>query len=181
MAPDLDWNDFVEEHYDGIYRYCFSIMRSKEDAEDAVQNAFLKAWKKRSALTKVSSAKAWMYSIARNTCIDKKRWWNRWKLSFTQADVEVPAGPQPESLSHTLKALINNLPHKQREVFILRHWHGFSTSEAAELLGIQPGTVKSHLKRAVDSLKKSIELSEAEMTTESETESSYNTEHGERI
>jgi RNA polymerase sigma factor (sigma-70 family) len=42
---------------------------------------------------------------------------------------------------------------RQREVFILRHWHGFSTAETAELLQLHEGTVKSHLKRGVETVK----------------------------
>ena len=61
--------------------------------------------------------------------------------------------PSQSELGMTLHKLVARLSQRQREVFILRHWHGFSTEETAEQLGLNCGTVKSHLKRAIDHLK----------------------------
>lgn len=60
---------------------------------------------------------------------------------------------QDYSLLHEIKQLVCNLPQRQKEVFILRHWHGFSTKETADLLSIGEGSVKSHLSRAIDKIK----------------------------
>ncbi len=179
MGLNLDWNQFVEEHYEGIYRFCLSYFRSTDQAEDAVQNTFLKAWKNRRSLKSETSQKAWLYSIARNACRDKTRWWKRWHNTFSSNEAVEPEVFSQSILSITLEKLIAALPDRQREVFILRHWHGFDTIETARILGIHPGTVKSHLKRAIDSLKSSLELEEREMTTATDIETSYKTHNRE--
>ena len=152
----MQWDEFVENFYSPIYRFCFHILGSREEAEDLTQETFLKAFKNFSSINKQDSAKYWIYSIARNGCIDRKRWWKRLLLQDATTEEIAAPGREPD-ISLTLSKLIAALPQKQREVFILRHWHGFSTEEVAEFLKIDGGTVKSHLKRAVDKLKAQLE------------------------
>ena len=151
----MEWDEFVEQYYNPIFRFCFQILGSREEAEDLTQDTFFKAYKSFATLEKPESAKYWIYSIARNGCIDRKRWWKRILLQDTLSD-ELPANSGQPDLSITLRKLIQKLPQKQREVFVMRHWHGFSTEETARALGIDPGTVKSHLKRAIDKLKRQL-------------------------
>lgn len=158
----LDWESFVQTHYSAIFGFCFQLLGSRGDAEDAVQEAFMRAFKSQSALKDHAVAKAWIYSIARNVCLDRRRWWKRqlrWlQLSSDDEVGAVPAENSEKGLSTTLRSLIAALPQKQREVFVLRHWQGFSTEETAALLRIGEGAVKSHLKRAVDRLKEELEV-----------------------
>jgi RNA polymerase sigma-70 factor, ECF subfamily len=175
----MDWNSIIEDYYDRIYAYCFQFLGSPADAEEATQDTFLKAYRSRTKLKQASSIKSWIYSIACRTCIDRKRWWKR-QLNFL--NLNLSAGDQPPAeaaapnpdLKLFLRDLISNLPAKQKEVFLLRHWHNFSTAETAALLGISAGTVKSHLSRAVDNIKSEILASEkfSSRTTNSESRSS---------
>jgi len=171
---EINWEQFVEEYYQRIYRYCYQFLGRASEAEDVTQETFLKAYRSRSTLKDSSARSAWIYSIARNSCLDKKRWWQRYFRVLEDVDTSSPETPGYE-LTLTLRKLILDLPHKQREVFILRHWHQFSTKEAADLLGIQEGTVKSHLKRAVEKLKAALLKDENFLaeTTEPMGETSY--------
>jgi RNA polymerase sigma factor (sigma-70 family) len=93
-----------------------------------------------------------LFRSARNTFYDRFRSLKRlFKFQNSQAQ-EVPE-VKDASLKLVLTELIEELPDRQKEVFILRHWHGFSTEETANLTGLNPGTVKSHLSRAIDKLK----------------------------
>lgn len=171
--PDQNWEDFLDRYYDRIYRYCFFFFGGNAaDAEDATQVTFVKAWKSFGALRTREAEKAWVYSIARNTCLDRKRWWKRFLNFRDQLEVDsytLPVG----TVSPSLLRLIHELPARQREVFLLRHWHEFSTEETAGQLDISAGTVKSHLKRAVDTLRaKLLEADSPGMTTESDAEES---------
>ena len=148
----MNWDEFVAEYYAPIYRFCFHILGSREEAEDLPQDTFFKAYKSFSSVTKQESIRSWIYSIARNGCIDRKRWWKRFLPASHEVE-DLRSTPESPDLSMTLSKLVSALPQKQREVFVLRHWHGFSTSEVADFLKIDEGTVKSHLKRAVDKLK----------------------------
>lgn len=179
-APDQDtWERFVYEYYQDIYSFCFQFTGNQHDAEDATQATFLKAWNKFSTLQDQSAARGWLYSIARNSCLDQCRWWKRF-LGFKKTlPVEHNISGDSDLARH-LEKLIAALPLKQREVFILRHWQGFSTRETASLLGISSGTVKSHLKRAVDSLRKDIVESDLLETTGSTPGSSTITKEEQR-
>ncbi|MCB0331073.1 MAG: RNA polymerase sigma factor [Bdellovibrionales bacterium] len=152
MGNDRDWEALVEKYYEPIYRYCFHMSKTAADAEDATQQTFLKAHQKRSALDSIENEKAWLYRIARNTCIDRLRKLKRAIVALTEG-LEPSYTPTLDIVGTKLRELIEALPQKQREVFILRHLHDFSTAETAEFLRIRPGSVKAHLKRAVDRLK----------------------------
>lgn len=150
------WNSFVESHYEAIYRYCLQFLCSQVEAEDATQQTFVKAWKSFAKLNKPEAAKSWLYSIARHVCIDRLRAHRRSPILSELSDQKSQQKSDP-ALSLTLQQLIVELAQRQREVFILRHFHGFSTKETAKLLRISEGSVKSHLKRAVDFLRERLE------------------------
>ena len=156
----MNWDEFVEQYYAPIYRFCYHILGSREEAEDLTQDTFFKAYRSFSSITKQESVRSWIYSIARNGCIDRKRWWKRFLPREPEGE-ELQAPASSPDLSMTLSKLIQALPLKQREVFVLRHWHGFSTREVADFLRIDEGTVKSHLKRAVDKLKSQLSDNQA--------------------
>lgn len=148
----MDFDPIIDEFYTPIYRFCLFFLGSEAEAADATQDTFVKAHRSINSIRKNESTKHWIYAIARNTCIDRKRWWKRLRL-FQEQSVASERVEQSEDLKILLKRLIAELPERQREVFILRHWHGFSTEETAQLLRVEEGTVKSHLKRAIDKLK----------------------------
>lgn len=167
-SQNLVWNQVVDELYEPIYRFCWQMLRVSADAEDAVQEVFLKVFQKHRLLRDLTALKPWTYSIARNVCIDKLRKSKRREQAFqTLAADTQPSGSAPE-LSRFLEEAITRLPRKQREIFILRHWHDFSTAETAEILKVRPGTVKSHLKRAVDTLKTELQAAESERSSKDE-------------
>ncbi|MCB0334392.1 MAG: RNA polymerase sigma factor [Bdellovibrionales bacterium] len=164
-----DWESIVTEYYDPLYRYCYQYHGNRADAEDATQQTFLKAYQSLDSLQQDSSLKAWLYSIARNVCIDRSRRWKRFLQLLPSVQEDPLVEPKLTTLSRGLLELIQALPTKQREVFILRHWHDFSTDEVASLLSISNGTVKTHLKRAVDTLRKELE-SRGEFSSQTSTD-----------
>ncbi len=148
------WNEFIDEHYQAIYRYNVQFLGCKADAEDVTQDTFLKAFKAREKVSALHSERAWLYSIARNCCVDHTRFVSRALRFFALKREEVPSHHvQPESASFLLE-LLRELSPRQREVFILRHFHDMSTKESAEVLGVDEGTVKVHCKRAVEHLRR---------------------------
>lgn len=157
QAPDtLNWDMVVDLYYQSIFAFTVQFLGSRDEANDATQETFLKALRsKKSVINQLPNShvvKYWLYRIARNVCIDRKRWYKR-LLAFRKSIEFDELVEEERPISKTLKTLIAELPTKQREVFILRQWHGFSTEETANLLKIDPGTVKSHLSRAISRLK----------------------------
>lgn len=151
-----EWDRLVSAYYAGIYKFALRMTSNGAEAEDITQEVFFAAYRAGLSISPEPSLKAWLYKTARNRCIDRLRWWKRWS-KLLQAD-RSGKGVQtsPAQTSSELEEMIHALPLRQREVFVLRHWHGFSTQETAEILGISSGAVKSHLLRAVNKLKAEI-------------------------
>ncbi|WKZ56169.1 MAG: RNA polymerase sigma factor [Bdellovibrionota bacterium] len=155
------WQELVEQLYDPIFRFAVHMLGSYEDAEDVTQQSFLKAFHSVHQLDDPTKAKAWLYAIARNQCHDHLRSLKR----FFSLRALLPQERCIEMLSpigHELLRAIGSLPRMQREVFLLREWHDFSTVETAQLLGIAEGSVKSHLHRAKSALRQCLGEQNAE-------------------
>ncbi len=153
----MNYNQLVEEHYEAVYRFCYYFMGSKQDAEDLTQEVFIKANKKLSTLQSESSAKSWLLQIARNKCIDRKRWWKRlFALKEQVGAIQLQSSHSPD-MKIMLEKALNLLSARQKEVFICRHFMDYSTEQTAELLGINSGSVKSHLSRAIEKMSKELE------------------------
>jgi RNA polymerase sigma-70 factor, ECF subfamily len=146
------WNELVAEYYQDIYLFALKFLGAPEEAEDAVQETFLRAYKAKHRFSDNDAVRGWLYKIVRNVCIDRRRWWKRRKSRHNEAS-SLHQTVEPGEPAIMLNTLLQELPARQREIFILRHWHEFSTIETAELLGISSGSVKSHLKRAVNKMK----------------------------
>lgn len=154
MNDGPTWEEIVEELHQPIYRYCMHLLRNTSTAEDATQQAFLKAFQAKQQPSTLSETRLWLFTIARNVCHDQRRWWRRASSFFVAQDTSQPQGasyPQHD-LRLVITEALQKLSTRQYEVFVLRHWHGLSTEETAQILKIDPGSVKSHLKRAVDRL-----------------------------
>lgn len=167
------WDEIVSQYYANIYAYAFHLLRSKADAEDITQDTFIRAKRALPTLKNEATLKAWLYSIARNLVIDKQRSLKRF-FNYLNTKEQVSVFDQKLELGVMLTQLIEKLPRRQKEVFILRHWHEFSTEETAELLKIDAGSVKSHLSRAITKLKSELSASGVinELTTKSTVKSS---------
>lgn len=129
---------------------------NRAEAEDLTQQTFFKIFraeeKKQSLPQEEAEMKFFLYRVARNTFFDKFRFFKRLRR-FQKSESVKEQVQVDDSLKLILRQLIEALPQRQREVFILRHWHGFSTREAAKMLNINEGSVKSHLSRAIEKLK----------------------------
>ena len=149
------WDDFVAQYYREIYHYALRVLGSVAEAEDVTQETFLAAYLSRDRIERLQ-ARFWLYRTCRNRCIDLQRWWKRWKKRLAEMPVQSAQAGEGDSLAAEIESQIRGLPLRQREVFVLRHWQGFSTAEVAQLLGIGQGSVKSHLVRAISKLKSAL-------------------------
>lgn len=142
----------VEEHKTALFRLAFSIVLNKEDAEDAVSDAILKAYSHLEDLKNIKKMKAWLFQILVNeskNCLKKRQ-----KIEFS--DVFVDRAPQ-EAETSDLFEFVCQLEERFREVIILYYFEGFRVKEIAKILEINEGTVKSRLSRARLKLKQYIE------------------------
>lgn len=152
-----DLSDWLEVGYERAYRTAWLILRNRADAEEAVQEAFLRAWRFRASMPAGESMKPWLYRVVVNSCCSKLRSEAPHRShrtdsttldELTSSSVEPSAAAEQASESATVLAAINGLPEHLRIPVILRYWSGLSEKEIATAIGRRPGTVKSRLHEA---------------------------------
>ena len=133
-----------------LYRIAFYMLESEAEAEDALQELYLKLWDNRDSLDGVRSPKAYSITLLKNLCLDRIR--RARKLSFPE-QIPEPESPRSQDEELDLKA-IKALPDRQREVLILRTLEGLSYEEIARRTGMNELTLRVLLSRARSQLKK---------------------------
>ena len=149
--------DLVHEHQAYLLRFCLSVLDNEDDAEDAVQEAFIAAIKKLDSFRAESTFRTWLSTIALNICRGKYRKRSR-RQALNQAVGESRTRqadePSPEMQAiesqrqEQLWAAISSLDEKHRLPIVLRYYHELPTQEIADILGIKLGTVHSRLANA---------------------------------
>ena len=159
----------MERHYRRLYRLALSYLRNQDDALDAVQETFVKAFQKAARWDGASEAGPWLSRITINLAIDRYRRDKRRQATFTPLgegdhdDAVATGDPSPErrtfglELAGRIASAVRVLPEKQRAVFVLRHYEEMSLEEIADSLGMNLGTVKSSLHRAVHRLRERLQ------------------------
>jgi len=159
----------VERHRRPLHVHCYRMLGSFEEAEDAVQETFLRAWRARESVQGGSGLRAWLYRIATNACLDAIRR-SRRRVPSLSSFAEVPwlqpypdrlldevaaSDAQPdaiviarETIELAFIAVIQLLPPRQRAVLVLRDVLGWSASETAALLEVTVAAANSALQRA---------------------------------
>ncbi|MDX1939421.1 MAG: sigma-70 family RNA polymerase sigma factor, partial [Saprospiraceae bacterium] len=146
-----------------LYGIVLRIVKSRESAEDIIQETFVKAWQNGSNFdTSKGTLFTWLLNIARNTAIDKKRSVYFRQQEKTQAiDGELYNAPslseQPNPDLIGLDAMVNGLEEKHRILIELIYFQGFTHTEVTEQLHIPLGTIKTRLRIALRELRKLFE------------------------
>jgi len=148
-----DIEAWLEEEYAPSYRTACLILGNRADAEEAVQEAFLRAWRFRSSLAPGSDVRPWLYRVVVNTCNSKLRSeipHRDRRTGDDHLDGLAAADNVPglvEQSSDLIRAL-QSLPVHLRVVVVLRYYADLSEREIATAIGRRPGTVKSRLHEA---------------------------------
>jgi RNA polymerase sigma-70 factor, ECF subfamily len=150
------------EHSGWIYGYCLRLLRSPEEAEDALQATYLNACRGLSQGVRPKAHSAWLLRITQNACYSRLRASGRrarlervHDLTLLEETVPAPARPQDELIGLT-DALVS-LPEQQRRAILLREWQGLSHREVAEVLGLSQGAAEALIFRARRSLAAALE------------------------
>lgn len=148
---------FCESMMPGMYRMAYSILRSRHDAEDAVQQALLNAWKYRDR-ARAGAERAWMMRILINVSRDLNRKRRRNLPADSFPDMAAP----PTDGDTGLYEAIDELPDILRTVFLLKYMEGMTEKEISAVLHVPQTSVKNRLFRArralQDKLKEEVAL-----------------------
>ena len=159
-----DWfESFLDTYRGDAIRLSWRLLGPHRHlAEDVVQQAFVKAWHKRSSFRGTSSPKTWVFRII----VNQVRSYQRWHavrvraMGWLKPSPELTGSTPVESdygLQQRIAEAVSLLSQQQREAFVLVYLDGLKVREAAEVLNRAEGTVKSHLHRAVGKLRKELE------------------------
>lgn len=162
------FSQLVEENQKRVYNLALRIV-GVELAEDAAQEAFLRAWRGRESFQGESSFTGWLYQVTRNTCIDllrRKGVSEGGGLVSLEGDEDEPAlqlpdpapGPQERTeqaeRARVIRQALNRLPPDKRNPLVLRALDGLSYQEIGDVMGLPVGTVRSRIARARLALRK---------------------------
>ena len=141
LTPEM----LVRRHASAVMGVCLANTRSFHDAEDVMQDVFLKAFTKLHRLRDPGRVRSWLLQIARRTCVDYSR---RRRPAYAISE-NVPAGPESiETPIARLHAAIAQLPHEYRETISLYYLDGRKCPAIADSLGISEAAVRQRLVRA---------------------------------
>ena len=149
---------------------CLRLAQNREEADNLAQEAFLRAYETLRGGCRVDDPARWITRVAVNVCLDhlRSRRWQFWKRASNGADrtltldYTVDGAPGPEQLllarqiGARIAAGLDRLSPRQRAVFVLRHYENRPLEEIGEILGLDTGTVKAHLSRALARLRREL-------------------------
>jgi len=152
-----EFAEFFQASWEPCLRAVVTVVGSPPRAEDQVAEAFARAWASWRKVSRHPAPQAWVVRTALNTGAS---WWRRSgrELPLADHDLTAPAGPCPGAggLDSTLLTALWSLPTRQREVIALRIFLDLDTGTIASQLGIEAGTVRMHLSRAVAALRREL-------------------------
>jgi RNA polymerase sigma-70 factor (ECF subfamily) len=138
-------------HATDLFRTATSLLGNRTEAEDAVQETYLQAWKSFHRFTPGTNCRAWLYRVLFHVIAHQRRKWLNRFVATERTDIEQTATysvPVPEDLTdEEILGAIRNIPQQYAEVVMLADVHEFSYKEIQETLEIPIGTVMSRLSR----------------------------------
>jgi RNA polymerase sigma-70 factor (ECF subfamily) len=152
----------VLAHGDRLYSVAFRILRDTTRAEDAVQEAFLIAWRELPKLRDDSRLEAWLYRLLINACHAEIRRAGRWQPGL-RVVADLDADPVEEDAQlhferrDELERAFRRLPAHHRAVLVMHHYLGLSGAEIAQALNVRPETVRSRLHYARQHMRAALE------------------------
>lgn len=169
------FEELLQRYQRPLFNFILRSVRERDRAEELLQDVFLKVLQRSSEFQGSSKFSTWLYTIARNLCIDTSR-----KMVFRRhRSLDAPlraddaesatlldrvASPAPEAdrqaIGHDLQAriaaAIEELPEEQREVFLMRELQNMAFKEIADVVGVPENTVKSRMRYALERLQRAL-------------------------
>ncbi len=189
QAEEIGWVDqalcgdraafgqLMHRYAGAVYNLTYRMLGSAEDAEDASQEIFLRAYTRLESFDRQRRFSTWLLSVGSNYCIDRLRRRRFSWLTLDDAAFALPSkerSPERIALDHEQQAIVQHalqqLPEHYRMVTVLRYWNDLSYEEIAKVTGLPESTIKTRLHRARHMLAKALGpeeqmLWEAEKTT----------------
>lgn len=153
VAFDLLFDPLIEAGY----RLAYVMLRDRQAAEDVVQEAAFKAWRRFHQFQRGDSPRAWFLTIVANECrsLLRGRWWNVLRREELQ-ELAGPDATEPLAARTDLRQSLDRLSYEHRLVLYLYFCEDLEQTEIARMLGVRVGTVKSRIHRAIQRLRQDL-------------------------
>lgn len=157
------------KYYNELIYYVQKLTNDKEKSTDIIQETYTKTLEK-SKNSNIENERAFLYKVARNLVIDQSRKKKKiQKIEFEEHEHSIPKTEQPEDIAlnysrkRELKNIINTLPTRSKQAFVLHVLKGYSRQEIAKIMGISVNAVQKHITRGTKKLQEQIDLDEWEL------------------
>jgi RNA polymerase sigma-70 factor, ECF subfamily len=144
----------VAAHQRRLFVIALSIVRDRSEAEDAVQESFLLAWRKWDSVRDEGRREQWLTTICVRHCLRRRSRLGRWLLADPDTSVAAAEHVRFQGRLLDLDRAQASLSRQQRAALLLTYHYGYSADQCARLMGLSPGTVRSHLARALATLRR---------------------------
>ena len=146
------YNQCLELYADRLFRFAFSSLRNREQAEDVVQESFARVWEKVKTVD-FAKAKSYLFTTAHHAMIDEVRQRQRTSDIEELATFADPKGVPYPDVNEILHKALATLPEAQRNAVLLRDYEGYSYQEIGDITGMTEAQVKINIFRARTALK----------------------------
>ena len=155
---EIVYNELFTSYYQSLCMFARKYVEDLDQSEEVVQDVFVKIWKNRDQLIKISSLKTYLFTSVRNGCIDQIRKENVRKKYINETiknsvDYYEPEILPDDELADKIKAAINQLPKQRKKIFQMNKTFGLRYKEIAERLNISPKTVENQMGIALKQLR----------------------------
>ena len=176
------FRELVEKYKKPLYYYCFRLCRNHADAEDLSQEVFIKVYQRIEQFREEAKIQTWIYRIASNAFIDKKRrkvflisetdrfdaesQSNTIEIHSQENDIKPDRQAESSLIQKHIDMAMQKLSEKEKTAFILKHYEGLAIKEIAAIFKTSDGTVKSHLFRAIQKLQSALSFYRSDLGLE---------------
>jgi RNA polymerase sigma-70 factor (ECF subfamily) len=158
-GDEVAFTELVDLDGDLCFAIAYRVLRYVERSQDAVQQAFLLAWRELPRLRDPERFSQWLYRLLVNACYEELRRHRRWTSNISLLPLDGPSSPDPTVSVEdrdSLDRAFSRLTPEHRAVFVLHHHVGLPLADIADVVGVPVGTVKSRLHHATRSLRAAI-------------------------
>jgi RNA polymerase sigma-70 factor (ECF subfamily) len=164
QGDELAWADLVRQHQTAIFRLAYLLLGDPDDAEDAAQEAFIRAYRALESFDTSRPLRPWLLRITANLAHNRQRSLGRYWAALKrfgrlqdEGTLHPEARSQQSFQAQTLRDAVSRLKQSDQEVIYLRYFLNLSVEETAQAIDAAPGTVKSRSHRALKRLRALIE------------------------
>lgn len=163
LAGDVDaYGALVSRHRDRMARFAHHMLGNREDAEDALQDAFVRAYRALPRCANPERFDAWLFRILVNRCRTRGARRTRLERTFVQDEVALDRAAEPHpadrlALGFEIRHALAQLDEAQREAFLMKHVEDLEYEEMSAMTGVGVSALKMRVKRACDRLRSILE------------------------